>query len=62
MRTILLHGWVRKNFTKDWVDTSVEITGIINSVIQKTKRLTFGATLIVSLVEERDLLLTDSAC
>ena len=41
------------------VDTSVEITGIINSVIQKTKRLTFGATLIVSLVEERDLLLTE---
>ena len=41
------------------VYTSVEITGIINSVIQKTKRLTFGATLIVSLVEERDLLLTE---
>ena len=41
------------------VDKSVEITGIINSVIQKTKRLTFGATLIVSLVEERDLLLTE---
>ena len=43
----------------DCVDTSVEITGIINSVIQKTKRLAFGATLIVSLVEERDLLLTE---
>ena len=32
---ILLHGWVRRNFTKDCVDTSVEITGILNSVIQK---------------------------
>ena len=50
---ILLHGRVRKNSTKDCVDTSVKITGIINSVIQKTKRLTFGATLIMSLVEER---------
>ena len=48
MRMILPHGWVRRNSTKDCVDTSVEITGIINSVIQKTKRLTFGATLIVS--------------
>ena len=58
MRMILPHGWVRRNFTKDCVDTSIEITGIINSVIQKTKRLTFGATLRVSLVEERDILLT----
>ena len=56
---ILPHGWVRRNSTKDCVDTSVEITGIINSVIQKTKRLTFRATLIVSLVEEKDLLLTE---
>ena len=53
---ILLHGWVRRNSTEDCVDTSVEITEIINSVIQKTKLLTFGATLIVSLIEERDLL------
>ena len=59
MRIILPHGWVRRNSTKDCVDTSVEIIRIINSVIQKTKRLTFGATLIVSLVEERDLLLTE---
>ena len=56
---ILLHGWVRRNSKKDCVDTNVETTGIINSVIQKTKRLTFGATLIVFLVEERDLLLTE---
>ena len=56
---IFLHGWVRRNSTKNCVYTSVEITGIINSVIQKTKRLTFGATLIVFLVEERDLLLTE---
>ena len=48
-----------EKITKDCVATSVEITGTINSVIQKTKRLTFGATLIVSLVEERDLLLTE---
>ena len=60
MRMILPHRWVRKNSTKDCVDTSVEITGIINSVIQKTKRVTFGATLIVSLVEERDLLTESS--
>ena len=53
MRMILLHVWVRRNSTKDCVDTSVEITGIINSVIQKTKWLTFGATSIVSLVVER---------
>ena len=59
MRIILPHGWVRRNSTKDCVDTSVEITGIINSAIQKTKRLKFGATLIVSLIEERDLLLTE---
>ena len=59
MRMILPHGWVRRNSTKDCVDTNVEITGIINSVIQKTKRLTFGAILIVSLVEERDLLWTE---
>ena len=56
---ILPHGWVRRNSTKDCVDTSVEITGIINSVNQKKKRLTFGATLIVSLVEKRDFLLTE---
>ena len=56
---ILLHGWVRKNSTKDCIDTNVEITGIINSVIQKTKRLTLGATLIMSLVVERALLLTE---
>ena len=56
MRMILLHGWVGSNSTKECVDTSVEITGIINSVIQKTNRLTFGATLLFSLVEERDLL------
>ena len=56
---ILLHGWIRKNSKKDCVDTSVEIIGIKNSVVQKTKRLTFGATLIVSLVEGRDLLLTE---
>ena len=37
MRMILLHGWVRKNSTKDCLDTSVEITGLINSVIKKTK-------------------------
>ena len=59
MRMTLPHRWVRRNSTKDCVDTSVEITGIKNSVIQKTKLLTFGATLIVSLVEERDLLLTE---
>ena len=59
VRMILLHGWVKGNSTKDCVDTGVDITGIINSVIQETKRLTFGATLIVSLVEERDLLLTE---
>ena len=35
MRMLLLQGWVRRNSTKDCVDTSVEITGIINSVIQK---------------------------
>ena len=45
---LLLHGWVRRNSTNDFVDTSVEINGIINSVIQKTKRLTFGTTIIVS--------------
>ena len=56
---ILPHGWVRKNSTKDCVDTSVKITGIINSVIQNTKWITFGATLIVSLVEERELLLME---
>ena len=55
---ILPHGWVRKNFKKDCVDTNVEITEIINSVIQK-KRLTFGATLIVALVEGRKFLLTE---
>ena len=49
---ILPHGWVRRNSTKDRVDTSVKITGIINSVIQK-RRLKFGTTLIVSLVEKR---------
>ena len=27
------YGWVRRNFTKDCVDTNVEITGIINLVI-----------------------------
>ena len=59
MKMILLDGWVRRNSTKDCVDTSVEISGIINSVIQKTKRLTFGATLIASLVNERDLLLME---
>ena len=53
MKMILLHGWVRRNSTKDCVDTSVEITGIINSVIQKIKWLKFGATLIVSLVKEK---------
>ena len=53
-------AWLgHRNSTKDCVDISVEITEIIHSVIQKTKRLTFGATLIVSLVEERDLLLTE---
>ena len=56
---ILPHGCVRRNSTKDCVDTSVEITGIINSVIQKTKRLTFGATLIVFLVKEKNFLLTE---
>ena len=56
---IWLYGWVRRNSTKDCVDTDVEIIGIKNSVVQKTKRLTFGATLIVSLVKERDLLLTE---
>ena len=35
MRMILPHGWVRRNSTKDFVDTSVEITGIINLVLQK---------------------------
>ena len=30
-----------------------------NNKLQKTKRLNVGATLIVSLVEERDLLLTE---
>ena len=59
MRMLLLHGWVRKNFTKDCVDTSVEIIGIKNSVVQKTKRLTFGATFVVSLVEGKNLRLTD---
>ena len=59
MRRILLHGWVRRNFTKDCVDTSVEVIGIKNSVVQKTKRLTFGATFVVSLVEERNLRLTE---
>ena len=59
MRRILLHGWVRRNFTKDCVDTSVEVIGIKNSVVQKTKRLTFGAIFVVSLVEERNLRLTD---
>ena len=59
MRMILLHGWVRKNFTKECVDTSVEIVGIKNSVVQKTKRLTFGATFVVSPVGERNLRLTD---
>ena len=54
---ILLHGWVKRNSTKNCVDTSVKITGRENSVIQKTKRLTFRATLIVSLVKEKDLLL-----
>ena len=56
---VLLHGRVRRNSTKYCVDTSVEIIGIMNSVIQKTKQLTFGATLLVSLVEKRDLLLTE---
>ena len=59
MRMILLHGWIRKNSTIDCVDTSVEISEIINSVIRKSKWLTSEATLIVSLVEERDLLLTE---
>ena len=35
MRMILLHGCVRRNSTKNCIDTSVEITGIKNSVIQK---------------------------
>ena len=52
MRMIFLHEWVRRNSSKDCVDTSVEITGLINSVIQKTERLKFGATLILSLVEK----------
>ena len=59
MRMILLHGWIRRNSTIECVDTSVEITEIINSVIRKSKWLTFGATLIVSLVEERDLFLKE---
>ena len=50
-------AWVRRDSTKNCVDTSVKVTGIINSVIQKTKRLLFGATLLVSLVEKRYLLL-----
>ena len=59
MRRILLHGWFRRNFTKDCVDTSVQVVGIKNSVVQKTKRLTFGATFVVSLVEGKKLRLTD---
>ena len=34
-------AWVGRNSTKDCVGMSVEITGIINTVIQKSKRLTF---------------------
>ena len=46
----------QKKFDKNFVDTKVDITGIIKLVIQQTKRL---ATLIVSLVEDRDFLLTE---
>ena len=49
----------QKKFDKNFVDTKVDITGIIKLVIQQTKRLKFGATLIVSLVEDRDFLLTE---
>ena len=42
-------AWLgRKKLYKSCVDTSVEVTGIINSMIRKTKRLTCGAILIVS--------------
>ena len=37
-------AWLgRKKLYKSCVDTSVEVTGIINSMIRKTKRLTCGA-------------------
>ena len=53
-------AWItQKKLYKRLINTSVDITGIKNSAIQKTKRLTFGTTLIVSLVEEKDLLLME---
>ena len=52
-------SWVRRNSTKGCEDTSVEITGVINLMIQKTKRVKLGAILILSLVKKRDLLLVE---
>ena len=47
----------KKHSTKNGVNKSLGIFVKINLVIQKTKRLTFGTTLIVPLVKEKDFLL-----